>query len=63
MYKRQAQVNADGSYSFTEDISDRQQLAVTLSPRDGALVITSWQVQSNDDWAGDEQYLNIWNGE
>lgn len=56
-----ADSTAEG-YTFSEAINDRQMLVVTMAEREGSWRITTWQIQNNDSWAGDEQLLNIWDG-
>ena len=53
----------DGGYTFTETMNDRQTLQVALTVQNGRCVITSWRVVNTGQWSGDEQLLNIWDGQ
>ena len=50
-------------YAFTESISDRQSLAVTLTVRSQGCTVASWRVVNTGDWNGDGQLLDIWDGQ
>ena len=53
---------AEGVYTYVCEISDTQELRVSVQVKDGSWVVIQWSAVSTADWQEDDS-LDLWDGE